>query len=43
MKIKSPLPTTYFKDALKKINYLKDKFRISQKEFHYKHIWNEFN
>ena len=39
MKIKSPLPTTYFKDDLKKINYLKDKFRSPQKEFHFKHIW----
>ena len=38
MKIKSPLPTTYFKDDLKKINYLKDKFRSPQKEFHFKHI-----
>ena len=43
MKIKSPLPTTYFKDDLKKINYLKDKFRSPQKEFHFKHIWNEIN
>ena len=39
IKIKSPLPTTYFKDDLKKINYLKDKFKSPQKEFHFKHIW----
>ena len=39
LKIKSPLPTTYFKDDLKKINYLKDKFKSPQKEFHFKHIW----
>ena len=39
MKLKTPLPTTYFKDDLKKINYLKDKFKSPQKEFHFKHIW----
>ena len=39
MKLKSPLPTTYFKDDLKKINYLKEKFKSSQKEFRFKHIW----
>ena len=39
MKLKSPLPTTYFKDDLKKINYLRDKFKSPQKEFHFKHIW----
>ena len=39
MKLKTPLPTTYFKDDLKKINYLRDKFKSPQKEFHFKHIW----
>ena len=39
MKMKSPLPTTYFKDDLKKIFQLKEKFRSSQKEFHFKHIF----
>ena len=39
MKLKTPLPTTYFKDDLKKIHYLKDKFKSPQKEFHFKHIW----
>ena len=39
MKLKSPLPTTYFKDDLKKINYLKEKFKSAQKEFRFKHIW----
>ena len=39
MKMKSPLPTTYFKDDLKKIYHLKEKFKSSQKEFHFKHIF----
>ena len=39
MKTKSPLPTTYFKDDLKKMHYLKEKFRSTQKEFHFKHIF----
>ena len=39
MKLRTPLPTTYFKDDLKKINYLKEKFKSPQKEFHFKHIW----
>ena len=39
MKLKTPLPTTYFKDDLKKIFYLKNKFRSTQKEFKFKHIF----
>ena len=40
MKSRTPLPTTYFKDDLKKINFLKEKFKSPQKEFHFKHIWS---
>ena len=39
MKAKTPLPTTYFKEDLKKINYLKEKFKCPQKTFYFKHIW----
>ena len=39
MKEKTPLPTTYFKEDLKRINYLKEKFKCPQKSFQFKHIW----
>jgi len=39
MKAKTPLPTTYFKEDLKKINYLKEKFKCPQRTFYFKHIW----
>jgi len=39
MKSKSPLPTTYFKEDLKRKNYLKEKFKCPQKTFYFKHIW----
>ena len=39
MKAKCPLPTTYFKEDLKRKNYLKEKFRCPQKTFYFKHIW----
>ena len=39
LKSKAPLPTTYFKEDLKKTNYLKEKFKCKQKAFYFKHIW----
>ena len=39
MKAKTPLPTTYFKEDLKRTNYLKEKFKCPQKAFNFKHIW----
>ena len=39
MKEKTPLPTTYFKEDLKRINFLKEKFKCPQKTFYFKHIW----
>ena len=39
MKAKTPLPTTYFKEDLKRIHYLKEKFKCPQKDFKFKHIW----
>ena len=39
MKAKTPLPTTYFKEDIKRINYLREKFKCPQKAFCFKHIW----
>ena len=39
MKNKSPLPTTYFKEDIKRTNYFKEKFKCPQKSFCFKHIW----
>ena len=39
IKAKTPLPTTYFKEDLKRTNYLKEKFKCPQKTFYFKHIW----
>ena len=38
MKEKSPLPTTYFKEDLKRVNFLKEKFKCPQKTFQFKHF-----
>ena len=38
MKAKSPLPTTYFKEDLKRVNFLKEKFKCPQKTFQFKHF-----
>ena len=40
MKAKTPLPTTYFKEDIKRINYLREKFKCPQKTFYFKHIYN---
>ena len=40
MKAKTPLPTTYFKEDIKRINYLREKFKCPQKTFYFKHICN---
>ena len=39
IKEKTPLPTTYFKEDLKRTHYLKEKFKCPQKTFYFKHIW----
>ena len=39
MKTKTPLPTTYFKEDIKRTNYLREKFKCTQKTFCFKHIW----
>ena len=39
MKAKSPLPTTYFKEDIKRTNFLREKFKCPQKTFNFKHIW----
>ena len=39
MKAKTPLPTTYFKEDLKRTMYLKEKFKCPQKAFNFRHIW----